>query len=81
MKLEIDSSAFDDIFKAILIEDWKTVKGEVNRLRSIESPYSHHLDDIKYNKKLKKAYERIIRYVCSHGEAEEILGKKENSFE
>lgn len=81
MKLEIDVNAFDDIFKAILIKDWENVKGECERLKSIESNFVGHKDEIKYNKKLKKAYERIIRYVCSYMEAEEILGKKEKSFE
>lgn len=81
MKIEIDVDAFDDIFKAILIKDWENVKGECRRLKSIESSFTGHKEEIKYNKKLKKSYERIIRYVCSYTEAEEILGKKENSVE
>jgi hypothetical protein len=80
MKLEIESDAFDDLFKAILIDDWKKVKGEGMRLRSSENLYPNQKDEIKYNKKLRKAYERIIRYVCTYYEAEEILGKKEKPF-
>lgn len=77
MKIEIETDAFDDIFKAILIDDWKKVKEEGKRLNSSEITFSTHEDEIKYNKKLRKAYERIIRYVCTYYEAEEILGKKE----
>ena len=78
MKIEIDCEAFDDIFKAILIKDWENVKGECRRLKSKETKYICDEDELKYNKKLKKSYERIIRYVCSHQEAEEIIGKREN---
>jgi len=77
MKIEIDIDAFDDIFKAIIIDDWTNAKSEVNRLKSIDNPQRHHKEDLKYYKKLKKAYERIIRYTHASMEAEEILGKKE----
>lgn len=77
MKIEIDSEAFDDIFKAILVDDWSNINKEIKRLKDIDSPYKHHVEDLKYQRKLKKAYERLIRYTHASYEAEEILGKRE----
>lgn len=76
MKIEIDTEFCDQLFKQILVEDWKLVKMELNRLKSIENPLSHHLEDLKIQKKLKKAYETIIRYTHSYDEANEIVGVK-----
>jgi len=77
MKIEIDHEAFDGIFKAILVDDLRAIKEEIKRLKGIETPYQHHKEDLKDQKKLKKAYERLIRYTHTAMEAEEILGKKE----
>lgn len=77
MKIEIDITAFDEIFKAIIVEDWQNTKKECDRLKAIENKFTHHKEDLKYQKKLKKAYERIIKYAFTAMEAEEILGKKE----
>ena len=85
MKIEIDRNshvAMDEIFNAILLDDWRIVKEECKRTkeRLKESQFKENLKrDLKHDKKVKKAYETIIRYCFSASEAEEILGKKEKS--
>ena len=54
MKIEIDITAFDEIFKAIIVEDWQNTKKECDRLKAIENKFTHHKEDLKYQKKLKK---------------------------
>jgi len=75
MLVEIDIETLDNIFKQTLIKDLQTVKEEIKRLKDIQPPASHHIEDLKYQKKLKKAYKCLIRYTHSYDEAQEILGK------
>lgn len=88
MKIEIDRNshvAMDEIFNAILVEDWKSVKLECKRMKNrLENdqpnPYTETLKrDLKHEKKIRKAYETLIRYCFNASEAEEIIGKKEKS--
>lgn len=83
MKIEVDrysSEALDQLFNAILIEDWKNVRDEYKRIKKRikaeqDENFGHVLiEDLKYNKKVKKAYETIIRYCLSHEESTQLLG-------
>ena len=76
MLVEIDQQTLDDMFKKVLVEDWKSIKREIKDLKSREVLLDHHKEDLKYTKKNKKAYERLIRYTHTHDESEEILGRK-----
>jgi hypothetical protein len=87
MKIEIDrysSDALDELFNAILIEDWRNVKDECKRLKSSlkkkipeDHPYYNNVkEDLKNSKKTKKAYETIIRYCLSYDRATELLGEE-----
>lgn len=73
MKIDLNQEFCDQIFKQILVEDWETIKKEIKRLNKFENRINH-LEDIKYQKKIKKAYETIIRYTHSYDEANEIVG-------
>ncbi len=88
MKIEIDRNshvAMDEIFNAILVEDWRIIKEECKRQKQRikndqPNAYTSVLkEDLKHDKKVRKAYETIIRYSFSESEAKEILGKKEKS--
>lgn len=82
MKIEIDRhshEAMDEIFTAILVDDYKNVKKELNRLKNSDLSLSHNADDLKYYKKLKKSYKTIMGYCMTATQLEEILGKKEKS--
>lgn len=77
MLIDLKQETADDIFKKILIEDWSRLKQEVKEYKENENLLPHQQEDFNYSKKLKKAYERIIRYICTSDEADEIIGKKE----
>ncbi len=82
MKIEIDrysQEAMDQIFVAILADDYKNVKKELNRLKNSDLSLSHNAEDLKYYKKLKKSYKTIMGYCMTATQLEEILGKKEKS--
>lgn len=86
MKLEFDrysSEALDQIFNAILVEDWRNVRDECKRLKKRikdekENPAWTHAceEDLVYNKKVRKAYETVIRYCLSYEQANELLGEE-----
>ena len=81
MLVELRSEVFDDLFKKILIEDWKNVKSEIKRLKRLENrTRDGYEQELKFHKKLKKSYEYIIKYTHSYEEAEEIIGKKEKKL-
>ncbi len=82
MKIEIDRhshEAMDEIFNAILVDDYKNVKQELNRLKNTDLSLNYNADDLKYYKKLRKAYKTIMRYCMTASQVEETLGKKEKS--
>lgn len=86
MKLEFDrysSEALDEIFNAILIEDWRNVREECKRIKkrikeeTQSSEWRHACEeDLEHNKKIRKAYETIIRYCLSYEKANELLGEE-----
>jgi rRNA-processing protein FCF1 len=86
MKIEFSrysSDALDEILNALVIEDWQTVKDEVKRLKrrlkdeNINVSYKKTLEeDLKFNKKVKKAYETILRYCLPYERAKELLGEE-----
>ena len=77
MLIELKEDTVDEMFRKMIVEDWKRVKQEIRRLKEHDSLLPFQREDLEYNKKIKKAYERIIRYNHTHDEAEEIIGKKE----
>ena len=76
MLVEIDQETLDRVFRQTLVEDLKRIQDEIDRLKSRETLPSHLEQDLRYNKKMKKACELLIRYNFSYEEVVEILGKK-----
>jgi hypothetical protein len=85
MKIEFDrysSEALDEIVNSILIEDWRNAKDEVKRLKKrLKNPlggeYLKTLEtDLKFHKKVKKAYEAVLRYSLPYEQANELLGEE-----
>jgi hypothetical protein len=57
-KFELDNNVMLDIKEAIMVQ---FLKDDLNYVKqNIETDY--HPDDVKYNKKLLKAYKRILDY-------------------
>ena len=82
MKIEIDrysAEALDEVFNAILVEDWNNVKDEYKNLKrkaKVEPLPPFLQEDLVYTKKVKKAYETLIRYCLPYGRAKELLGEE-----
>lgn len=85
MKIEVDRysvAAIDEIVNEVLIEDWKAAKEEIKRIKKVlkaehitDSHKEVLLEDLKDHKKLRKAYEVILRYSLPHETAKLILGE------
>ena len=59
MKIELDDDCFDKLKDNLMIAFLKDDKDTVEW--ALNNGYQH-LDDIEYNKKLFKAYKRILKY-------------------
>jgi hypothetical protein len=77
MLVELKQDALDDLYRKMIVEDWKLIKYEIKSLKGKENLPPHRQEDLDNIKKLKKAYERIIRYHYTREEALEIIGKPE----
>ena len=76
MKVNLNYEAVDGIFKSVLVDDWKSIKAELIEMKALKKQVQlppHRLEDYKHQKKLKKAYEALIRYYFWSGEAESII--------
>jgi len=74
MLVEIDQETLDRMFKQTLVKDWELIKKEIKTLKHKSILLDHHKEELKFMKKTKKSYERVIRYCYSNDEANEILG-------
>lgn len=84
MKIEFNrysSEAIDQIINSILIDDYNMVRDEVRRLKNVlkkqesdSALYKVYQEDLKFNKKVKKAYATILRYSLPYEEANDLLG-------
>ena len=62
MKIEFDNNIMYDIKDAVMVQFLKSDLDFVKQ--NIET--DRHPDDVKYNKKLIKAYKRILNYYGEH---------------
>jgi hypothetical protein len=81
MLVDLDLESVEKIYLHNLIEDWQHVKRELKEYKGKETLLPHQKEDFKYLKKMKKAYEHIIRYSHCEADSEEILGPKKKKKE
>lgn len=79
MLVEIKEEALDDLYRKMIVEDWSLIKVEIRDLKRKENLIPCQKEDLVNLKKLKKAYEKIIRYHYTRDEALEIIGKPEKN--
>lgn len=63
MKVELSSDAVDSIFRDVLIQDYKSLRDDIRRLKDKKpnlQPYQK--EDLKANKRYKKAMETMLEY-------------------
>lgn len=59
MKIEIDNKLMHELKNAVMVE---FLKDDLDTIQINDGINCVHPDDIKYNKKLVKAYKRILNY-------------------
>jgi hypothetical protein len=63
MKVELSSDAVDSIFRSVLIQDYKGLKDDIRRLKDKKpNLQAYQKEDLKANKKYKKAMEVMLEY-------------------
>lgn len=63
MKVELSSDAVDSIFRDVLIQDYKSLKQDIKRLKDKKpNLQSYQKEDLKANKRYKKAMEILLEY-------------------
>lgn len=63
MKVELSSDAVDSIFRDVLIQDYKSLKQDIKRLKDKKpNLQAYQKEDLKANKRYKKAMETMLEY-------------------
>lgn len=62
MKVELSNDAVDQIFRSVLIQDYKMLKEDIKRLKEVDELKSYQKDDLKANKRYKKSMEVLLEY-------------------
>ena len=63
LKVELTSDAVDSIFRSVMIQDYKNLKSDIRNLKdSKENLKPYQKEDLKANKRYKKAMEILLEY-------------------
>lgn len=62
MKVELSNDAVDQIFRSVLIQDYKMLKEDIRRLKEVDELKSYQKEDLKANKRYKKSMEVLLEY-------------------
>lgn len=80
MKLEINIETADALVLAVLQDDYRFVKENLQNLKKfVESGQAapHVVEDYKYDKKLLKAIKKVLRYYMIHEEYQRFIQENE----
>lgn len=63
MKIELTSDAVDNIFRSVMIQDYKMLKKDIKRLKDQKPNLKEYQkEDLKANERYKKAMEILLEY-------------------
>jgi stress response protein YsnF len=63
MKIELSNDAVDNIFRSVMIQDYKMLKEDIKRLKDQKPNLKEYQkEDLKANKRYKKAMEVLLEY-------------------
>lgn len=63
MKVELSTEAVDSIFRSVMIQDYKMLKEDIKRLKDKKPDLqAYQKEDLKANKRYKKAMEVLLEY-------------------
>ena len=71
--IEIDFETADNIIKASLLYQYHSIKEEIERQKSIESPQEYQKEDLKYNEKILDACITVLKHYTVYDEWPEEL--------
>ena len=76
--LKIDYDTADEVFRTILVQDYKRIKKEVARLqrRNEEEPFglsNWDYEDLRYNQTILKGFERLLTYYLPRHEYQSLI--------
>ena len=74
--IEIDFETADNIIKASLLYQYHSIKEEIERQKSIESPQEYQKEDLKYNEKFLDACITVLKHYAVYDEWPEELKEK-----
>ena len=71
--IEIDFETADNIIKASLLYQYHSIKEEIERQKSVESPQEYQKEDLKYNEKFLDACITVLKHYTVYDEWPEEL--------
>lgn len=76
--IELQADTLDDIFKQILVEDYRSLCRDIKALkkeRKTSGLKEYQIEDLSDNIRYRDALKTAITYYFAHDEAQVILGK------
>ena len=71
--IEIDFETADNIIKASLLDQYHSMKEEIESQKNIESPQEYQKEDLKYNEKFLDACITVLKHYTVYDEWPEEL--------
>ena len=62
MKVELTSDAVDGLMRSVLIQDYKGLLADNERLRYTKEPRAFQLEDLAHNLEYQAAFEKLLEY-------------------
>jgi len=79
-KIEISSETAESMFRDILIEDYRRIRGDIYNLnnKAVEKGElsSYEQDDLENNKQYLEAMKVMLGYYCTETEAKIVIGEE-----
>jgi hypothetical protein len=72
MQVELTNDAVDGLMKSILLQDYKGLEADINRLNMLKNKSGAQLRDLEHNKEYLEAYEKLLEYYVGFNWKEEL---------
>ena len=63
MKVELNQDAVDGLIQSILLQDYKSLCSDIERLEGIKDLAKYQQEDLKHNYEYKSAMEKMLEYL------------------
>lgn len=62
MMIELNNEAVDGLIKSILIQDYKSLCADIDRLESAKELAQYQQEDLEHNREYRAAMEKMMEY-------------------